>query len=282
MVCTETYKRRFEGKHEEKIGLGAIWESKIITQELYDAAGENPKFIPVVFSPEDAHHIPVVLRGQTHYDLSDLKAYDKLFRRLTKQPARTVSPVASQIRRMPILEDQLHIQPLSPLERQSHFRELPSKSPSYTGSLMVNIFDGTRRLMGPGVQTLLRVHDGNQKGVREILNQFYNSPSILVEGLPFYDNFADNYTVLVSADRYMQAGLSPIRISPNTVQSVDLMLLPREGSFNFHGALWPTLRQKYPAFAALLAHGAADNDAAQDRYSQLMENQPASLASSTW
>jgi len=35
----------------------------------------------------------------------------------------------------------------------------------------------------------------------------------------------------------------------------------------------------YPRFAALLAHGAADNNAAQDRYSQLMENQPASLAS---
>jgi hypothetical protein len=147
---------------------------------------------------------------------------------------------------------------------------------SNTGSLMVNIFDGTRQPMRAGTQILLRVRDGNQK---ELVSQFYDPPSIMVRGLPIYNNFGDNYTVVVSADGYKQAGFTPIKISPNTVQSIDLMLLPSDGSFNFHDALWPTLQQKYPAFATLLAHGAADDNAAQDRYSQLMENQPASLAS---
>ena len=147
---------------------------------------------------------------------------------------------------------------------------------SNTGSLMVNIFDGTRQPMRAGTQILLRVRDGNQK---ELVSQFYDPPSIMVRGLPIYNNFGDNYTVVVSADGYKQAGFTPIKISPNTVQSIDLMLLPSDGSFNFHDALWPTLQQNYPAFATLLAHGAADSNAAQDRYTQLMENQPASLAS---
>ena len=147
---------------------------------------------------------------------------------------------------------------------------------SNTGSLMVNIFDGTRQPMRAGTQILLRVRDGNQK---ELVTQDYELASILVRGLPIYNNFGDNYTVVVSAGGYTQAGFSPIKICPNTVQFIDLMLLPQAGTFNFRDALWPTLQQKYPSFAALLAHGAADNNAAQDRYSQLMENQPASLAS---
>lgn len=151
-----------------------------------------------------------------------------------------------------------------------------TETDSNTGRLMVSIFDGTRQPMGPGAQILLRVRDGNQK---ELVSQYYDPPNILVRELPIYNNFGDNYTVVVSAHGYKQAGFSPIKISPNTVQSIDLMLLPSEASFNFRDALWPTLQQKCPSFAALLAHGAANNNAAQDRYSQLMENQPKSLAS---
>jgi len=147
---------------------------------------------------------------------------------------------------------------------------------SSSGSLMVNVFDGTRQLMKAGVQILLRVIDGNQK---QLVSQFYTVPNILVEGLPIYNNFGDNYTVLVSADGYKDAGFTPVKIAANVVQSIDLMLLPNNGTFNFRDALWPTLQQTHPNFAALLAKGAADENAAQDRYSQLMENQPGSLAS---
>jgi hypothetical protein len=33
------------------------------------------------------------------------------------------------------------------------------------------------------------------------------------EGLPFFDNLFDNYTVLVSADGYQQAGYVPVKLS---------------------------------------------------------------------
>jgi hypothetical protein len=145
-----------------------------------------------------------------------------------------------------------------------------------TGNLRVNIFDGTRQPVSAGTQILLRVIDGNQK---QIVNQFYSTPSILVQGLPTYNNFGDSHTVLVSAYGYNDTGFTPIKVSPRTVQTIDLMLLPHNPTFNFRDALWPTLKQTHPNFAALLAQGAADDNAAQDRYTQLMENQPRSLAS---
>ncbi len=103
VVCTETYKQRYEGKAPLGKGKGAKWEGFVITQELYEAEGKNNKFIPVVFAPEGAEHIPLELRGATRYDLSIPEAYDKLFRHLTNQPARKKSAVAPQIKAMPSL-----------------------------------------------------------------------------------------------------------------------------------------------------------------------------------
>jgi tetratricopeptide (TPR) repeat protein len=104
VVCTETYKRRFKGKEVTGTGLGAKWEGFVITQELYEAEGKNIKFIPVVFTPDDAQHIPLDLLGATRYDLSTLEAYDNLFRHITDQPLHVKSEVAREIRQMPSLE----------------------------------------------------------------------------------------------------------------------------------------------------------------------------------
>jgi tetratricopeptide (TPR) repeat protein len=103
VVCTETYKQRYEGKAPPGEGKGAKWEGFIITSELYEAEGGNTKFIPVTFSPQDARHIPLELRGATRYDLRAPEGYDNLFRHLTNQPAREKSPVAAQITAMPPL-----------------------------------------------------------------------------------------------------------------------------------------------------------------------------------
>src|SRR5690349_21637061 len=42
-VFTETNQSRFKGEEEAGKGLGAQWEGAIITQELYEAAGDNEK-----------------------------------------------------------------------------------------------------------------------------------------------------------------------------------------------------------------------------------------------
>ena len=92
VVCTETYQHRYQ--NEGVIGQSDPWERFVVT---YDTEG---KFIPVVFSPNDSQYIPVELRGATHYDLSERQNYEKLFRRVTAQPERKPSAVASQVRRI--------------------------------------------------------------------------------------------------------------------------------------------------------------------------------------
>lgn len=100
VICTATYDRRFRGREAKGKGHGVNWEGVVITQDLYDTAARNTKFIPVVFTEEDAAHIPVILRGATFYVLGDEEAYEALYRHLTNQP-RTLKPNLGKRRPLP-------------------------------------------------------------------------------------------------------------------------------------------------------------------------------------
>jgi hypothetical protein len=144
-------------------------------------------------------------------------------------------------------------------------------------TIMVNIFDGTRQpiVIGPSVKNvLIRVIDGWQK---EVSADFHATASVRFE-VPFFDGPGDNYAVIAFADNYLQAGFTPVPVSSKVVQMVDLMLLPKQGTFNFGGASWANLRQTYPEVSSILSHGAANDQAAQARYEELMEEKPAVLA----
>jgi DNA-binding CsgD family transcriptional regulator len=86
IACTEEYDRRFRGKEELGKGNGATWEGGVIIQELYDAQGQNSKFIPITINSEDANFIPSPLRSATNYRLQNDDEYELLYRRLTNQP----------------------------------------------------------------------------------------------------------------------------------------------------------------------------------------------------
>ena len=95
MVCTETYRRRAEGEEEPGKGGGVKWESLLIRNLLHQAGGVNAKFIPVLFDPADAKHIPLRFYDYTHFtiqkpDLSE-KGYENLYRVLTNQPPKEVA-----------------------------------------------------------------------------------------------------------------------------------------------------------------------------------------------
>ncbi|HMZ22408.1 MAG TPA: SUMF1/EgtB/PvdO family nonheme iron enzyme [Blastocatellia bacterium] len=73
VVCTEVYCRRFEGRETRPTGVG--WEGGVITTQLYEQQLDKAaKFIPVVFSPDDQQHIPLLLKS-THRHVLNL---DKL------------------------------------------------------------------------------------------------------------------------------------------------------------------------------------------------------------
>ena len=67
VVCTGDYHMRFDGFGDGVNGNGTIFEANLIAQALYDWGGQNTKFIPVYFDPEDHKHIPEELRSYTRY-----------------------------------------------------------------------------------------------------------------------------------------------------------------------------------------------------------------------
>ncbi len=144
------------------------------------------------------------------------------------------------------------------------------KDATQGSSLLVTVFDGTRQPMKDGTEILYRVIDGNQKQIQSPMKK---KSSVLFRGLPFYDNFGDNYTVIVSAKKYGQAGFVPVHLTPDRVTSLDLMLLPKDATFNFSDAKWEVMLGRMP----FLGNGVPPSEA-KERYQDLMEEQPAQLA----
>jgi len=105
VACTATYNQRFTGEAPAGEGKGVKWEGAILTQELYDAEAQNTKFIPVVLGPQDTAYVPVILQGQTYYDVSTDKGYEQLYRHLTNQP-RILKPVLGKLKSMSPLKAQ--------------------------------------------------------------------------------------------------------------------------------------------------------------------------------
>jgi serine/threonine-protein kinase len=89
-ICTETYRRRFEG-HETEGGLGVDWEGAVLTGELYR---RRKRFVvPVVLARADAEHLPTALRDLKYHVVDGESGYQDLYRLLTGQPAAPAPPL---------------------------------------------------------------------------------------------------------------------------------------------------------------------------------------------
>ncbi len=100
IVCTETYWNRVMDEEYPGKGKGVKWESTLTFQHIYDNDSKNPRFIPVVFDPSDCRYIPTLLKGASFYCVNTPGGYEKLYRRLTKQP-EVVKPVPGPIKVLP-------------------------------------------------------------------------------------------------------------------------------------------------------------------------------------
>ena len=106
LVCTENYYERVYRNAAPGVGLGAIWESSLIHQLLYESGSVNPKFIPVLPPDGSAQHIPLALRSVQHYTPFDDDGFWELYRRLTAQPAVLMPKLGRQVALppMPVLK----------------------------------------------------------------------------------------------------------------------------------------------------------------------------------
>src|SRR5580698_6883968 len=105
---------------------------------------------------------------------------------------------------------------------------MASPAISTGASATVNIFDGTRQPFSDG-DIFITVTDGNNKAVSR---DFHKAASVNFTDLPVFDNLGDNYTFVASAGGYGDQGLTPVPIARSVVQTVDLMLVPKQNAFN--------------------------------------------------
>jgi len=139
-----------------------------------------------------------------------------------------------------------------------------------TGSILINLVDGTRQPLPATVQWSAKIFDGRSPSEWHENDITGTGSAELVKGLMFFDNLFDNYTVIMSANGYQGAAWKPVHIDPAKPAAVDLMLIPKDGHLNFSGASWQTLNSVRPRFAQILSTGVND---AETRYNNLKDQQ---------
>jgi hypothetical protein len=134
-----------------------------------------------------------------------------------------------------------------------------------TAKLMINLYNGRRLpLEGP---VLLTIFDGNQK---LLPRRECNGPRIQVE-LEYHEGPADNHRIIASKSGHRDAGFFPVKVEPDAVVNLDLMLIPKDGAFEFAQAKWANMPPNEALFG-LIKSGSESETAAKARYEQLMED----------
>src|ERR1035438_10531330 len=135
--------------------------------------------------------------------------------------------------------------------------------------LRLRIFDGTRQPFSSPGQFLVTITDGNKT---QRVRDFFPGNDIPFD-LPFFDNFGDNYTVLVWADGFQQAGFTPVILSDQDATTLDVMLISKDPGFSFVNARWNDANATYPFLGSDVA-----NAVGEARYDDLLDKAEKSLA----
>lgn len=120
IVCTKGYFDKLNSVNETS-GKGVKWEGAIVTQEIYENEGKNRRFVPIIFGSENIEHVPRILKPFTYYDVLDNSSYERLYRRLTTQPAIKKPPLGNVIP-FPLLKSELNPQKLK-TEREKSIKQ---------------------------------------------------------------------------------------------------------------------------------------------------------------
>jgi len=144
-------------------------------------------------------------------------------------------------------------------------------APADKTTMVVTLYDGTREPI-EDQDFLIRIFDGFQN---QLFDDFKPAPTT-VFSLPFRDNLQDNCIVVATGKGHVDAGFSPVKLSPKAVAMVDLMLLQDDADFQFQ--TWAALGRNDPVISSFISVGSTDADA-ETHYDNLRETKPAALAS---
>jgi hypothetical protein len=148
--------------------------------------------------------------------------------------------------------------------------------PATTARIRLMIYDGTRKPFSERQKLLLRIHNGNTiDSVTKTLNLKSATEGVALLDVDYFDNFADNYTIVLSADGYRDTGFFPIKVSPKLLADVTLMLIPDNPSFAFDP--WDVLMANHPRIAQFLSLTPAVPNAGNN-YASSVEDRPKETA----
>src|SRR5258707_39573 len=100
-----------------------------------------------------------------------------------------------------------------------------------SAGLIVSIFDGTRQPIGADTEVSITLIDGNENTPTGADHRAFKGPTHPFE-VNYFDNFGDEYRVLVNAHGYRDSGCRA-KVSRDTPKTAEVMLLPEKGSFKF-------------------------------------------------
>ena len=145
-------------------------------------------------------------------------------------------------------------------------------------NIILNVYDGKRQLLDKAVRFTVQAIDGRSLSERATLlfPDCHGGSQLL--NVRFFDNFGDNYTIIVNADGYEAGAWRPITVSNRGPVTVDILLLPKNGTTHFAGATWDQLNLLRPNVARMIRASAPTPEAAGAMYTSGFENRPASIA----
>ena len=145
-------------------------------------------------------------------------------------------------------------------------------------NILLNVYDGRRRLLDPSVSWSATTFDG--RGLQErkqlLFSNLHGGSHLL--SVPFFDNFGDTYTVIVHADGFESGAWRPVTVSEHDPVTADLMVLPNNGVPHFAGASWNDLNAQRPNVARMIRASGVTGEAAGAMYTAGFEGRALSMA----
>lgn len=133
--------------------------------------------------------------------------------------------------------------------------------------IQLNLFASTRQPINSDFKSFVRINNGHHQSVHAKFHQ--GQPPIFE--VEFFDNFGDDYSVIVSAKKHHDSGFFPVKVSPDAPRRLVLMLLPKKSRYNFANAQWDRLKQTDPALIGIISRGLPSENSARSLYDELLD-----------
>jgi hypothetical protein len=143
-------------------------------------------------------------------------------------------------------------------------------------NIILNVYDGKRQLLDKAVKWSAQAIDGRGLNERRTLTFGNLSGGSKLLNVPFFDDFGDDYTIIVTADGYEDAAWRPVTISDRGAVAIDLLLLPKSGA-HFAEPTWDSLRQARPNVARMIL-ACCPAPAAAAQYAAACKSRPDAIA----